>query len=431
MSAQQYIIDAATRHQVFLQRYAGGESKKALVMLSRLRHEITARLMAEPTQFQVQRLSLVLEDIDQLYAAMSKTLRETVKQSTDALVVQEAKHSAKLYGKVTNVDWVLPAEAVLINAVDNSMMSVGRSGVNINTAIRMMSANHASTVRQTIMDGVTLGDTTADIAKSVNSIVNTVHRRDVNTVVRTAINHTSSMARSSMYEANSDILQGYEWVSTLDSKTSLICGGRDGIIYTNPTDPRPPAHFNACLEDVLITTKAGLIPIQNVKVGDYVITHTGDWMRVNAVMAKPEKSPAFTLVDSLGNRVRLTGDHPVLTAVGYKSASDIKVGDKLFNYGHKFVWPKNWGGCSFVKQGVLTNAHNMKTNVVERLVAYSITSRTAGVSSSVKLDNGITDNKVSYVVTDNLLKLKINIKRLKEFFKHLLVKCRFISEASG
>lgn len=244
MSAQQYIIDAATRHQVFLQRYAGGESKKALAMLSRLRHEITVRLMAEPTQFQVQRLSLVLADIDQLYAGLSGALRESVKQSTNALVVQEAAHSAKLYGTVTNVDWVLPADAMLIAAVDNSMMSVGRTGVNINTAIRMMSAKHASTVRQTIMDGVTLGDTTADIARSVSSIVNTVQRRDVNTVVRTAINHASSMARSSMYEANSDILQGYEWVSTLDSKTSLICGGRDGIIYTNPTDPRPPAHFS-------------------------------------------------------------------------------------------------------------------------------------------------------------------------------------------
>jgi hypothetical protein len=37
MSTQQFLMDAATRHQVFLQRYGNGRSKEAVKLLNRLR----------------------------------------------------------------------------------------------------------------------------------------------------------------------------------------------------------------------------------------------------------------------------------------------------------------------------------------------------------------------------------------------------------
>lgn len=44
MSSAQFLIDAATRHQVFLQRYGGGQSKEAVKMLTDLAKSINARL---------------------------------------------------------------------------------------------------------------------------------------------------------------------------------------------------------------------------------------------------------------------------------------------------------------------------------------------------------------------------------------------------
>jgi hypothetical protein len=44
MSTQQFLMDAATRHQVFLQRYGNGRSKEAVKLLNRLRKKINARL---------------------------------------------------------------------------------------------------------------------------------------------------------------------------------------------------------------------------------------------------------------------------------------------------------------------------------------------------------------------------------------------------
>jgi len=49
-------------------------------------------------------------------------------------------------------------------------------------------------------------------------------------------------------EENEDVLEGYEWVATLDSKTSLVCSSRDGTVYPFTDDPirspKPPAHFS-------------------------------------------------------------------------------------------------------------------------------------------------------------------------------------------
>jgi hypothetical protein len=44
VSSNQYLIDAATRHQIFLQRYGAGRSKEAVKMLNQLRRKINARL---------------------------------------------------------------------------------------------------------------------------------------------------------------------------------------------------------------------------------------------------------------------------------------------------------------------------------------------------------------------------------------------------
>jgi hypothetical protein len=49
-------------------------------------------------------------------------------------------------------------------------------------------------------------------------------------------------------EENEDVLEGYEWVATLDSRTSLVCSSRDGTVYPFTNDPirspKPPAHFS-------------------------------------------------------------------------------------------------------------------------------------------------------------------------------------------
>lgn len=245
MSVKQYLIDASTRHQVFLQRYAGGEAKKAVKALNRLRRDIMARLSQEPTEFQRNRLSIVLDDLNKLSDKAFTEMRLDVKYNAGKLAANEAQFSIDLYNKTSQANFVLPSEAALLASVELAPMAakIGNSPVTINDALNQYAKKKAAQVTQIITDGLTLGDTTPQIAGKISSTMSTLHKRQLETLVRTAANHASSIARQAVYEQNSDLMNGYEWVATLDNKTTLICASRDGIVYSNPTDPMPPAHW--------------------------------------------------------------------------------------------------------------------------------------------------------------------------------------------
>lgn len=64
------------------------------------------------------------------------------------------------------------------------------------------------------------------------------------TVVRTSMQHVNQAARQVVWADNSDIIVGYRWVSTLDSRTSDICQDLDGEVFKIGDGPLPPAHPN-------------------------------------------------------------------------------------------------------------------------------------------------------------------------------------------
>ena len=245
MSSRQYLIDAATRHQVFLQRYAGGQSKEAIKILNRLRRNINARLMQEPTDFQRHRLVKVLEDINALNAeAFHAITRVTIIGAQDLARV-EAGFSVELFNKASKgVEWVLPADATLTAAVMGHTIPVESGAVRtIEGYLADFGKKKTVQIAATISDGVTLGETTQTIAKNVGGMIDTLHKRQVDTLVRTITNHTASVTRNVVYDENADIINGYEWIATLDSRTTLICGSRDRKVYKVGAGPMPPAHW--------------------------------------------------------------------------------------------------------------------------------------------------------------------------------------------
>lgn len=63
-------------------------------------------------------------------------------------------------------------------------------------------------------------------------------------LVRTSVNHISSVARSEVFSDNSDIIEGEMWNSILDGRTSSICRSLDGKVFELGKGKRPPAHPN-------------------------------------------------------------------------------------------------------------------------------------------------------------------------------------------
>ena len=93
--------------------------------------------------------------------------------------------------------------------------------------------------------GFVQGQTTRQIVKNVVGAggLADISERNAATVIRTALSHVSNEARNETYRQNDDIIEKYEWVSTLDSRTSTICRARDGMTWEIGKWPMPPAHF--------------------------------------------------------------------------------------------------------------------------------------------------------------------------------------------
>jgi SPP1 gp7 family putative phage head morphogenesis protein len=83
------------------------------------------------------------------------------------------------------------------------------------------------------------------IAKNVGNSID-LPGAQLKTLSRTAITETSSNVSSATYKLNEDVIDGYQYVATLDSRTSMICGRLDGKVFrlNDSRGVRPPQHFN-------------------------------------------------------------------------------------------------------------------------------------------------------------------------------------------
>jgi hypothetical protein len=81
------------------------------------------------------------------------------------------------------------------------------------------------------------GATTGAIYKNVSAVMGQ-NSRHLKTLVRSSVQHVAHTSREELFQYNPDIIEGKEWVSILDVRTTpLICGIRDGLLYDNNNQP--------------------------------------------------------------------------------------------------------------------------------------------------------------------------------------------------
>lgn len=116
--------------------------------------------------------------------------------------------------------------------------------------------------KNAVRGGMLRGATGDEMAREVRDLMQT-SMRNAQTLVRTSVITVNNAAHEAAYEANADLMEGIQWLSTLDSRTTLICMGLDGLTWDmqkNPighdkTFPGPTAHWG-CRSTQLPITKS-------------------------------------------------------------------------------------------------------------------------------------------------------------------------------
>lgn len=257
MTANATLRDEAIGHAIDQRRYALHVVQRVIATLNRADSRLAAalsealeRLPAD--SFTVERLESLLGSVRQvnaeayraamgeLQAGMQGAARTTVAGQTAAL--QTAIPASVLAAQpLAGVSWEQAYAAALSRPFQGRLLSGWAANVE---AGRMESIRNA--IRAGYMDGLTTDQIVRSIrgtrARGYADGILERSRREVQTIVQTALSHTAQTARTELYRANADIIKARRWDSTLDSRTSPPCQIRDGRLYTNDPTPKPIGH---------------------------------------------------------------------------------------------------------------------------------------------------------------------------------------------
>jgi SPP1 gp7 family putative phage head morphogenesis protein len=250
MSANDYLLDAGIKHQIYVQRYAGGQVKDLVKYLDDAQAEILRQLKTVKSLAESRTLNRKLNRIVQLQQEGLTKLSAELTSKTMDFAEYEAEFAVRTMNTAAAAAVTLPASEQLRALVTQRPMQLAISGkagstvqnLTLDQAARQFAGDKASEIRRVIQTGVVEGSTVQSLTRDIVSVTNR-HKRQAETLVRTSVNHISSEARSAVNQANDDILKGEEWVAVLDGRTTIGCATLDGKILGFNEPPFTPRHW--------------------------------------------------------------------------------------------------------------------------------------------------------------------------------------------
>jgi SPP1 gp7 family putative phage head morphogenesis protein len=261
MNASDQLNDLMTIRQLLLGRLIAGENIKLNNHLNDVAARLEAQLRSgkEFTSYQGRRLQQAIGDLAGLVQLQRPDLTD--------LASMEAKFAQGAVGKV-GIDIALPPKKVLQSVADTALVQ----GATFGDWFSKLEGSMRFDIDRAVKVGVSLGETNAQIAKRIlgaggdkGGEVMPRGRRDAMSITRTAVQTIANEARLATYLENADIIKAVQWISTLDSRTTLICMARSGktwsipdfkpIGHKIPWGGGPPAHW-ACRSTTIPVTKS-------------------------------------------------------------------------------------------------------------------------------------------------------------------------------
>jgi len=122
----------------------------------------------------------------------------------------------------------------------------------------------------------------------------------IRAIARTAIAESMTRARNYSYDNNfSDVITGYQWISTLDSRTTIICASQAGLIHKKRSDflyGDPPLHFGC---------RSIIVPITDFSDKENIRVRTRTWDEVQSIDGDKQKYTKFVLASDEVKNIKL------------------------------------------------------------------------------------------------------------------------------
>lgn len=248
------LIDKAVRRQVLLERLKAGQIRDFVATttaIERIVRKEFGNLDGELTGRSRRAINRILDsiggDISREYAKRIKLYRANLEDTAGVYATAEAFDLTSSVVGLKSLT-VPDAKKAFAGALKRPM---SHSGETLTGFLDTFAGRETSRVVDTIRQGTALGRTNQEI---ILNIIGTKRagfrdgilersRRSTEAVVRTATQHVASSARHNVWEENRDVVEKYQWVSTLDLSTTTQCRSLDTRQFEIDKGPTPPLHI--------------------------------------------------------------------------------------------------------------------------------------------------------------------------------------------
>jgi SPP1 gp7 family putative phage head morphogenesis protein len=274
------LADTLLRHATYLDRVASGVIKDsvdpAMIAIAIAVRQALADYAPDMSRIEfIQMRSRIRQIADTQLRAMMTTVTN---QMTD-ISLAEATYFAGIVEEFAakGVSVAIPLPTSIALSVQREMVLTAGASSQVGTWSEFVAGTtqaQTQLIDNTIRAGYADAQTKTEIVKrlvgtgkldySDGLIINRA-KRQIETLVRTGINHYSNEAKRAVTEQNEDIVEGYVFLNVFDNRTTLTCLhfgelAATGKIYKvdDPDTPRPPLHYNC--RSQLIFKVQGLDP---------------------------------------------------------------------------------------------------------------------------------------------------------------------------
>ena len=243
-------LDQFIRHSIYTQRLGASNGNlfdDYLKQADRVIRDVLSNAGEISSQRLMNKINRQLRvQMSPVYAGYGKELTDGL----EALAISETEWTQKALSRGVSATIKAPSSAQVISAALARPMQFGNTAVVLKDLVKGFTDSEITKVQGIVRSGFFEGQTTSQMVQRIrgtkaanfNDGIMATTRRSARLIAKTSTNHFATAAKDMTYNASEDVLEGVEWSSTLDSRTSDVCQLRDGQIYPVDSGPRPPAH---------------------------------------------------------------------------------------------------------------------------------------------------------------------------------------------
>lgn len=243
------LFDDAVRRRIALERYSSAQIKKTLAFLKEVEADLIGKIAGmRGATTRTQRLTLagqerLLASVRSIHAEAYEKLNETLRKDMVGLAGAEGRRAGVALSKAaSSANLGFRTNELTATAAFEIAAAKPMQGYLLQDWLDDLEPSHRRRIDAALRISFAEGESLETAMNRLRGAVS-MNERGLAALIRTSNSHIATSVTEATYEANADILEGVEWVSILDGRTTEICRARDGKRWPVGEGPRPPAHI--------------------------------------------------------------------------------------------------------------------------------------------------------------------------------------------